>query len=155
MVLAGPTELLAFLWQRQLIWWRISWLRFGVAKGERPCWLVSSQPVLNGGVYLPFWRFPIIHIHHLPMTNEGLNAKQCFFFCVYSVWLHSLCVQRRLRHLRSIAARNIMNKNGSPLLDTFFTLHLCVEDCISRGVFALPQPPSHSYFAPKSIVAIV
>ncbi|XP_023695963.1 UV radiation resistance-associated gene protein isoform X1 [Paramormyrops kingsleyae] len=43
--------------------------------------------------------------------------------------------QRRLRHLRSIAARNIVNKNGSPLLDTFFTLHLCQEDRISRGFY--------------------
>ncbi|TWW74103.1 UV radiation resistance-associated gene protein p63 [Takifugu flavidus] len=43
--------------------------------------------------------------------------------------------QRRLRHLRSIAARNILNKNGSPLLDTFFTLHLCVGDCISRDFY--------------------
>lgn len=41
--------------------------------------------------------------------------------------------QRRLRHLRSIAARNIVNKNGSPLLDTYFTLHLCQEDRITRG----------------------
>lgn len=45
----------------------------------------------------------------------------------------SLSQQRRLRHLRSIAARNIVNKNGSPLLDTYFTLHLCQEDRISRG----------------------
>uniref|UniRef100_A0A671VP73 UV radiation resistance associated gene n=1 Tax=Sparus aurata TaxID=8175 RepID=A0A671VP73_SPAAU len=36
--------------------------------------------------------------------------------------------QRRLRHLRSIAARNIVNKNGSPLLDTYFTLHLCIGE---------------------------
>ncbi|KAG7483627.1 hypothetical protein MATL_G00040390 [Megalops atlanticus] len=43
--------------------------------------------------------------------------------------------QRRLRHLRSIAARNIVNKNGSPLLDTYFTLHLCQEDQISRGFY--------------------
>uniref|UniRef100_A0A8C9W5Y8 UV radiation resistance associated gene n=1 Tax=Scleropages formosus TaxID=113540 RepID=A0A8C9W5Y8_SCLFO len=42
---------------------------------------------------------------------------------------------RRLRHLRSIAARNIVNKNGSPLLDTFFTLHLCRENGISRGFY--------------------
>ncbi|OXB78046.1 UNVERIFIED_CONTAM: hypothetical protein H355_013595 [Colinus virginianus] len=33
--------------------------------------------------------------------------------------------QRRLRHLRNIAARNIINKNGFRLLDTYFTLHLC------------------------------
>uniref|UniRef100_A0A8C7X9T4 UV radiation resistance associated gene n=1 Tax=Oryzias sinensis TaxID=183150 RepID=A0A8C7X9T4_9TELE len=41
----------------------------------------------------------------------------------------------RLRHLRSIAARNIVNKNGSPLLDTYFTLHLCVGDRISRDFY--------------------
>ncbi|XP_003225478.1 UV radiation resistance-associated gene protein isoform X1 [Anolis carolinensis] len=33
--------------------------------------------------------------------------------------------QRRLRHLRNIAARNIVNRNGFCLLDTYFTLHLC------------------------------
>uniref|UniRef100_A0A8C3AI76 UV radiation resistance associated gene n=1 Tax=Cyclopterus lumpus TaxID=8103 RepID=A0A8C3AI76_CYCLU len=43
--------------------------------------------------------------------------------------------QRRLRHLRSIAARNIVNKNGSPLLDTYFTLHLCIGDRISRDFY--------------------
>ncbi|XP_064206187.1 UV radiation resistance-associated gene protein isoform X1 [Anguilla rostrata] len=43
--------------------------------------------------------------------------------------------QRRLRHLRSIAARNIVNRNGSPLLDTYFTLHLCLEARISRGFY--------------------
>uniref|UniRef100_A0A8C7FCQ4 UV radiation resistance associated gene n=1 Tax=Oncorhynchus kisutch TaxID=8019 RepID=A0A8C7FCQ4_ONCKI len=45
----------------------------------------------------------------------------------------------RLRHLRSIAARNIVNKNGSPLLDTYFTLHLCLEDWISRGQYSTPS----------------
>uniref|UniRef100_A0A1A8L1Q7 UV radiation resistance associated protein n=2 Tax=Nothobranchius pienaari TaxID=704102 RepID=A0A1A8L1Q7_9TELE len=43
--------------------------------------------------------------------------------------------QRRLRHLRSIAARNIVNRNGSPLLDTYFTLHLCVAERISRDFY--------------------
>uniref|UniRef100_A0A1A7Y0G4 UV radiation resistance associated protein n=2 Tax=Iconisemion striatum TaxID=60296 RepID=A0A1A7Y0G4_9TELE len=43
--------------------------------------------------------------------------------------------QRRLRHLRSIAARNIINRNGSPLLDTYFTLHLCVAECIFRDFY--------------------
>ncbi|NXK95526.1 UVRAG protein, partial [Formicarius rufipectus] len=33
--------------------------------------------------------------------------------------------QRRLRHLRNIAARNIISRNGYRLLDTYFTLHLC------------------------------
>ncbi|KAA0704068.1 UV radiation resistance-associated gene protein p63 [Triplophysa tibetana] len=43
--------------------------------------------------------------------------------------------QRRLRHLKSIAARNIVNKNGSPLLDTYFTLHLSQDDRISRDFY--------------------
>ncbi|XP_066555630.1 UV radiation resistance-associated gene protein [Amia ocellicauda] len=43
--------------------------------------------------------------------------------------------QRRLRHLRSIAARNIVNKNGSPLLDTYFTLHLCDDNWITRDFY--------------------
>uniref|UniRef100_A0A672H8G4 C2 domain-containing protein n=1 Tax=Salarias fasciatus TaxID=181472 RepID=A0A672H8G4_SALFA len=42
---------------------------------------------------------------------------------------------RRLRHLRSIAARNIVNRNGSPLLDTYFTLHLCLGERISRDFY--------------------
>ncbi|KAJ7426217.1 UV radiation resistance associated protein [Willisornis vidua] len=33
--------------------------------------------------------------------------------------------ERRLRHLRSIAARNIVSRNGFRLLDTYFTLHPC------------------------------
>uniref|UniRef100_A0A667XS75 UV radiation resistance associated gene n=1 Tax=Myripristis murdjan TaxID=586833 RepID=A0A667XS75_9TELE len=37
--------------------------------------------------------------------------------------------------LSLIAARNIVNKNGSPLLDTYFTLHLCIEDRISRDFY--------------------
>ncbi|XP_069046081.1 UV radiation resistance-associated gene protein isoform X1 [Lepisosteus oculatus] len=43
--------------------------------------------------------------------------------------------QRRLRHLRSIAARNIVNKNGSHLLDTYFTLHLCDDSRIFKGFY--------------------
>uniref|UniRef100_A0A8C8IZI7 UV radiation resistance-associated gene protein n=1 Tax=Oncorhynchus tshawytscha TaxID=74940 RepID=A0A8C8IZI7_ONCTS len=49
--------------------------------------------------------------------------------------LSPVSAPRRLRHLRSIAARNIINKNGSPLLDTYFTLHLCLEDWISRDFY--------------------
>uniref|UniRef100_A0A8D0FKY2 UV radiation resistance associated n=1 Tax=Strix occidentalis caurina TaxID=311401 RepID=A0A8D0FKY2_STROC len=41
--------------------------------------------------------------------------------------------QRRLRHLRNIAARNIINKNGYRLLDTYFTLHLCDNAKIYKG----------------------
>uniref|UniRef100_A0A673Z0R1 UV radiation resistance associated gene n=1 Tax=Salmo trutta TaxID=8032 RepID=A0A673Z0R1_SALTR len=57
-----------------------------------------------------------------------------FWSNTISLW--DSCGQfRRLRHLRSIAARNIVNKNGSPLLDTHFTLHLCLEDRISRDFY--------------------
>uniref|UniRef100_A0A4W3IB19 Uncharacterized protein n=1 Tax=Callorhinchus milii TaxID=7868 RepID=A0A4W3IB19_CALMI len=41
--------------------------------------------------------------------------------------------QRRLRHLRSIAARNVVNKNGFHLLDTYFSLHLCDDMKIFKG----------------------
>ncbi|EDM18423.1 similar to UV radiation resistance associated, isoform CRA_a [Rattus norvegicus] len=41
--------------------------------------------------------------------------------------------QRRLRHLRNIAARNIVNRNGHQLLDTYFTLHLCDNEKICKG----------------------
>ncbi|TTS33147.1 Diacylglycerol O-acyltransferase 2 [Bagarius yarrelli] len=43
--------------------------------------------------------------------------------------------ERRLRHLRSIAARNIVNRNHSPLLDTYFTLHLCSDNRISKDFY--------------------
>lgn len=63
----------------------------------------------------------------------GLSAVNDSSLSDKSLSLLSHAKQRRLRHLRSIAARNIVNKNGSPLLDTYFTLHLCVGDGISRG----------------------
>ncbi|KAI3373415.1 hypothetical protein L3Q82_022021 [Scortum barcoo] len=56
------------------------------------------------------------------------SVSSSFQFCPHAK-------QRRLRHLRSIAARNIVNKNGSPLLDTYFTLHLCIGDRISRDFY--------------------
>ncbi|MED6255042.1 hypothetical protein ATANTOWER_003778 [Ataeniobius toweri] len=59
------------------------------------------------------------------VTNSGAASSRALHVELTSQ-------QRRLRHLRSIAARNIVNKNGSPLLDTYFTLHLCVGDRISR-----------------------
>ncbi|XP_048388958.1 UV radiation resistance-associated gene protein isoform X2 [Stegostoma tigrinum] len=43
--------------------------------------------------------------------------------------------QRRLRHLRSIAARNIINKNGSHLLDTYFSLHLCDDAKVYKAFY--------------------
>uniref|UniRef100_A0A8C1VIC0 C2 domain-containing protein n=1 Tax=Cyprinus carpio TaxID=7962 RepID=A0A8C1VIC0_CYPCA len=64
--------------------------------------------------------------HRRPVN---LHAYQLLFPLAPSLPL------RRLRHLRSIAARNIVNKNGSPLLDTYFTLHLCQEDRISRDFY--------------------
>ncbi|XP_039354699.1 UV radiation resistance-associated gene protein isoform X2 [Mauremys reevesii] len=43
--------------------------------------------------------------------------------------------QRRLRHLRNIAARNIVNRNGYRLLDTYFTLHLCDNSKICKEFY--------------------
>ncbi|XP_029424700.1 UV radiation resistance-associated gene protein isoform X3 [Nannospalax galili] len=43
--------------------------------------------------------------------------------------------QRRLRHLRNIAARNIVNRNGYQLLDTYFTLHLCSSEKICKEFY--------------------
>ncbi|KAM9031895.1 UV radiation resistance-associated gene protein isoform X2 [Sarcophilus harrisii] len=43
--------------------------------------------------------------------------------------------QRRLRHLRNIAARNIVNRNGHRLLDTYFTLHLCNSEKIYKEFY--------------------
>uniref|UniRef100_A0A8C9PCK8 UV radiation resistance associated n=1 Tax=Spermophilus dauricus TaxID=99837 RepID=A0A8C9PCK8_SPEDA len=43
--------------------------------------------------------------------------------------------RRRLRHLRNIAARNIVNRNGHQLLDTYFTLHLCNTEKIYKEFY--------------------
>ncbi|XP_024428302.2 UV radiation resistance-associated gene protein isoform X1 [Desmodus rotundus] len=43
--------------------------------------------------------------------------------------------QRRLRHLRNIAARNIINRNGHQLLDTYFTLHLCNTEKVHKEFY--------------------
>uniref|UniRef100_A0A8C5PDE7 UV radiation resistance associated n=1 Tax=Leptobrachium leishanense TaxID=445787 RepID=A0A8C5PDE7_9ANUR len=42
---------------------------------------------------------------------------------------------RRLRHLRYIAARNIVSKNGFHLLDTYFTLHMCDDAIIYKEFY--------------------
>ncbi|XP_061596183.1 UV radiation resistance-associated gene protein [Cololabis saira] len=63
-----------------------------------------------------------------PVSNSGASSSRALHVELTSQ-------QRRLRHLRSIAARNIVNKNGSPLLDTYFTLHLCIGDRISRDFY--------------------
>ncbi|KAM9384380.1 UV radiation resistance-associated gene protein [Pholidichthys leucotaenia] len=62
------------------------------------------------------------------VTNSGASSSRALHVELTSQ-------QRRLRHLRSIAARNIVNKNGSPLLDTYFTLHLCIGDRISKDFY--------------------
>ncbi|KAK6317147.1 hypothetical protein J4Q44_G00125470 [Coregonus suidteri] len=68
--------------------------------------------------------------HPVPAVsvNSGASSSR-------SLHVELTSQQRRLRHLRSIAARNIVNKNGSPLLDTYFTLHLCLQDRISRDFY--------------------
>ncbi|XP_040006073.1 UV radiation resistance-associated gene protein isoform X1 [Xiphias gladius] len=70
----------------------------------------------------------VLAIPAASVTNSGASSSRALHVELTSQ-------QRRLRHLRSIAARNIVNKNGSPLLDTYFTLHLCIGDRISRGFY--------------------
>ncbi|XP_053297335.1 UV radiation resistance-associated gene protein [Pleuronectes platessa] len=70
----------------------------------------------------------VLAIPAASVTNSGASSSRALHVDLTSQ-------QRRLRHLRSIAARNIVHKNGSPLLDTYFTLHLCIGECISRGFY--------------------
>uniref|UniRef100_A0A3P8VYR4 UV radiation resistance associated gene n=1 Tax=Cynoglossus semilaevis TaxID=244447 RepID=A0A3P8VYR4_CYNSE len=70
----------------------------------------------------------VLSIPAASVTNSGASSSRALHVDLTSQ-------QRRLRHLRSIAARNIVNRNGSPLLDTYFTLHLCIGDNISRGFY--------------------
>ncbi|XP_037544075.1 UV radiation resistance-associated gene protein [Nematolebias whitei] len=70
----------------------------------------------------------VLAIPAASVTNSGASTSRALHVELTSQ-------QRRLRHLRSIAARNIVNRNGSPLLDTYFTLHLCVGDRISRDFY--------------------
>uniref|UniRef100_A0A8C6TSX1 UV radiation resistance associated gene n=1 Tax=Neogobius melanostomus TaxID=47308 RepID=A0A8C6TSX1_9GOBI len=70
----------------------------------------------------------VLSIPAASVTNSGASSSRALHVELTSQ-------QRRLRHLRSIAARNIVNKNGSPLLDTYFTLHLCLGDRISRDFY--------------------
>ncbi|XP_041088506.1 UV radiation resistance-associated gene protein [Polyodon spathula] len=75
-----------------------------------------------------------------PRPSSPISLSACrsvlqvddFFKCFFCV---CFVAQRRLRHLRSIAARNIVNRNGSPLLDTLFTLHLCAGSRIFRAFY--------------------
>ncbi|XP_077361513.1 UV radiation resistance-associated gene protein isoform X2 [Festucalex cinctus] len=70
----------------------------------------------------------VLAIPAASVTNSGASSSRALHVELTSQ-------QRRLRHLRSIAARNIVNKNGSPLLDTYFTLHLCIGDRISSDFY--------------------
>ncbi|KAM9847227.1 UV radiation resistance-associated gene protein [Aulostomus maculatus] len=70
----------------------------------------------------------VLQIPAASVTNSGSSSSRALHVELTSQ-------QRRLRHLRSIAARNIVNKNGSPLLDTYFTLHLCIEERISSDFY--------------------
>ncbi|XP_037126416.1 UV radiation resistance-associated gene protein isoform X1 [Syngnathus acus] len=70
----------------------------------------------------------VLPISAASVTNSGASSSR-------SLHVELTSQQRRLRHLRSIAARNIVNKNGSPLLDTYFTLHLCIGDRISSDFY--------------------
>ncbi|XP_053702772.1 UV radiation resistance-associated gene protein [Synchiropus splendidus] len=70
----------------------------------------------------------VLTIPGASVSNSGASSSRALHVELTSQ-------QRRLRHLRSIAARNIVNKNGSPLLDTYFTLHLCIGDRISSDFY--------------------
>ncbi|XP_051903787.1 UV radiation resistance-associated gene protein [Hippocampus zosterae] len=70
----------------------------------------------------------VLAIAAVSVTNSGASSSR-------SLHVELTSQQRRLRHLRSIAARNIVNKNGSPLLDTYFTLHLCIGNRISSDFY--------------------
>ncbi|XP_072302818.1 UV radiation resistance-associated gene protein [Eucyclogobius newberryi] len=70
----------------------------------------------------------VLSIPAASVTNSGASSSRALHVELTSQ-------QRRLRHLRSIAARNIAHRNGSPLLDTYFTLHLCVGERISRDFY--------------------
>ncbi|KAK7925411.1 hypothetical protein WMY93_007721 [Mugilogobius chulae] len=68
----------------------------------------------------------VLSIPAASVTNSGASSSRALHVELTSQ-------QRRLRHLRSIAARNIVHRNGSPLLDTYFTLHLCVGNAYQEN----------------------
>ncbi|XP_061754129.1 UV radiation resistance-associated gene protein isoform X2 [Nerophis ophidion] len=72
---------------------------------------------------------------HVELTSQQLPSTPLRHCASRQPWTYTSDSQRRLRHLRSIAARNIVNKNGSPLLDTYFTLHLCIGERISSDFY--------------------
>uniref|UniRef100_A0A3Q4HR14 UV radiation resistance associated gene n=1 Tax=Neolamprologus brichardi TaxID=32507 RepID=A0A3Q4HR14_NEOBR len=74
-------------------------------------------------------------IHDINSGAFEVHESTLHAFASHSVHMGNTGTRERLRHLRSIAARNIVNRNGSPLLDTYFTLHLCLGDRISRDFY--------------------
>ncbi|KAK2100995.1 hypothetical protein P7K49_022343 [Saguinus oedipus] len=69
-----------------------------------------------------------------PFQSSGkFSDLKCPVFTNHLVGGHQNL--RRLRHLRNIAARNIVNRNGHQLLDTYFTLHLCSTEKIYKEFY--------------------
>ncbi|XP_041100256.1 UV radiation resistance-associated gene protein-like [Polyodon spathula] len=75
-------------------------------------------------------RDAVVSVAAVNLSNTGVPVPSS-----RALHVDLLSQQRRLRHLRSIAARNIVNRNGSPLLDTLFTLHLCAGSRIFRAFY--------------------
>lgn len=90
------------------------------AEARRPDRRMSSTP----------GRDAVVSVAAVHLSNTGVAVPSS-----RALHVDLLSQQRRLRHLRSIAARNIVNKNGSPLLDTRFTLHLCDGTQIFRAFY--------------------
>lgn len=110
--------------------------------------LASFLTLSPDPVRILFLQIVFVSGHHMIRMKLNTTAlmsvicSQSIHTLSPSLSIFSSAKQRRLRHLRSIAARNIVNKNGSPLLDTYFTLHLCIGDRISRGQC---EHPSHTH----------
>ncbi|EPQ08305.1 UV radiation resistance-associated protein [Myotis brandtii] len=68
-------------------------------------------------------------------AHPSERGKKANYYLVYVPGNTKAILQRRLRHLRNIAARNIVNRNGHQLLDTYFTLHLCNSEKIYKEFY--------------------
>ncbi|XP_053059691.1 UV radiation resistance-associated gene protein isoform X5 [Acinonyx jubatus] len=85
-----------------------------------------------------FKAFPTISLCLLDLkcSFPVSSLPVCSQTCIPPVqWIDFEALQRRLRHLRNIAARNIVNRNGHQLLDTYFTLHLCNTEKIYKEFY--------------------
>ncbi|XP_068122739.1 UV radiation resistance-associated gene protein isoform X3 [Hyperolius riggenbachi] len=95
----------------------------------RPEWydfFIISQSVRQGTVSPTHYNVIYDNGGLKPDYMQRLTYKLCH---MYYNW------PRRLRHLRSIAARNIVSRHGYRLLDTYFTLHLCNDSKILREFY--------------------